>query len=99
VTSSGSKAFQDAAQVSFPVQHSDDLERFGLWPVDNRVIRIADQSPKAQRTRRKIGAGMAAKVSLGEKSASIVDGLFYAISGIFAIVRDVGSNVEDVGSR
>ncbi len=42
---------------------------------------------------------MAAQMSFGKKGASIVNRLFDAISGIFAIRGDVRPNVENVSFR
>jgi len=69
-----------------------------LFPAGNNgVVGISRQRPEAQSARRDVWARMAAQVSFGEKGASIVSRLFYAISGIFAIRGDLRPNVENVG--
>lgn len=79
------------------MKHGDNLERSCFRPVNNGVVGISGQRPETQSTGGEIWARMAAQMSFGEKGASIVNRLFYAISGVFAIRGDIRPNVENVG--
>src|ERR1035441_2181212 len=81
--SSREPLFQDAADISLSMYHGNDLKRRCLWPVHNCIIRISGQRPETQGTVCEVGPGMASNGSFGNKSASVVDCLFYAVGGFF----------------
>lgn len=95
-TASSLALFEDAADISLSVRDGDDLKRSRLWPVDNGVIWIARQRPKTKETRCKVRAGMASHGSLGNERASVINRLFYAVGGVFAIISDVRPDVENI---
>jgi hypothetical protein len=69
-------------------------ERVRLGSIHDDVIRITGQSPKTKGKASKIGAKMAERGGFGEKSASIENGLFHAVSRVLIVIRDVGPDVE-----
>jgi hypothetical protein len=87
---------KDAFDVSFPVQHSDNLEWRGFGSVDDGVVRIAGQRPETQGASCKIRSGMTAQRAVGKKLASVVNRLFYAVRGIFIVLGNVRPNVKNV---
>jgi hypothetical protein len=90
--------FQDALCIPLPMQKGDNLERVRLGPVNDDVIGVTGQSPKTNGTASEVGTEMAAHGSFGDKGASIEDGLFYAISRVLIVVRDVGPDVKNIRS-
>src|SRR5208283_3919240 len=81
------------------MEHRNNLKRDRLRPVNNGVVGIAGQCPEAQRTGSEVWTGMAAHRRVGEEGTSVVNCLFYAGSGVFAVLRDVRPDLEDVGFR
>ena len=88
---------EDALDISFAVQHGDDLKRRAVGPINNGVVGIAGQRPEPKRARCKVGAGMAAQGAFGKKGASVVNRLFDAAGGVLAVLRDVRPDVENIG--
>jgi len=67
-----------------------------LWPVHNGVVGVAGQRPETQRTSREVGTGMAAHGRFGNKHASVVNRLFYAVGGVFAVTGNVTPEVKNI---
>jgi hypothetical protein len=88
--------FQNAAKISLPVHNRDNLKRSCLWPVDNRVVSIPGQRPKAKGAGCHAWPDVAAQRCLGDKRARSVDRLFNAVSGSLVVNGDGGPNAEDI---
>ena len=88
--------FQDASYISFPVENGDDLKGGRLRPVHNGVVGITSQRPETQRAGCEIGTGMAAHGRLGNRRASVVNRLFYAPGGVFAVIGNVTPDVKNI---
>jgi len=61
------------------LKNGDDLKRGRLGPVNYGVVGIAAQCPETEWMRREVKPGVAAQRAFGEKGASIIDRLFYAV--------------------
>ena len=74
--------------------------RVGRCPAGthNRVIGIAGQRPETKRASCEIGSGMAAQGGFGNKCAGIINRLFHAVGGVFAVLRNIRADVENIGS-
>jgi len=88
--------FQDAPYIFFPVQNGDNLKWGRLWPLHNGVVGVAGQRPETQRTGCEVGTGMAAHGRFGNKRASVVNRLFYAVGGVFAVIGNVTPDVKNI---
>jgi hypothetical protein len=53
--------------------------------------------PKTQRTRSKVGSGMATLRRFAEKESRVINRLLDAIGGVLAVLGDVRPNVENIG--
>lgn len=93
--SSGAQ-LQGAPNISLSVDNGNDFKRGCLLPVHDGVIWIAGQRPETKRTSCEVRPGVATHRSLGDKGASIVDRLFYAIGGVFVVIGDVRPNIENI---
>lgn len=51
---------ENAPDVPFPGEDSNDFERRCLWPVNNGVVGITTQCPETEGTRREVRPGVAA---------------------------------------
>ena len=89
--------FQEASYISFPVENGDNLKGGRRWPVHNGVVRITGERPETQRTGGEVGTGMAARGGLGNQRASVINRLFYAVGGVFAVIGNVTPDVKNVG--
>lgn len=76
---------QNALEISFAVKDSDNLERRCAWPVYHGEIGIASERPKTKRSIRKVRPRVTTQRSIGDKFAGVVNGLFHAVGGVFAV--------------
>jgi hypothetical protein len=87
---------QDASYISFSMENCDDLKQGRLGTVNDGVIGISGQCPETERAGCEVRPGMATRGGLGNKRASVVNRLFYAVGSGFAVLRDVRPNVKNI---
>lgn len=90
---------QNRSQVPHSLKNSDDFQRTRLRIVDDDVVRVAANRPKAKRPIRQIRADVTAQGPVRQESASLVDGRFDPVSGLYAVLCNVVPDFKKVGSR